>query len=106
MGELISFDRLSYYVSEELSATFAEILKISGKSYPALFRTISHFKLSSEEFSDPTRPVSIAMKNMQAIPAMKYPAAKAGRGHTNLLRGNSEASTRKGNTHYRRQAKA
>jgi hypothetical protein len=46
------------------------------------------------ELSDPSHPVSIAMKKMQDIPAMKYPAAEAGQGHVNFLRGNSEVLIR------------
>ena len=55
-----------------------------------------------KEFSDPTRPVSIAMTRMYDIPEVKYPAAMAGQDRANFLRGNSEALTRKGNRHYRR----
>jgi ParB family transcriptional regulator, chromosome partitioning protein len=48
MSELISHDRSSDYASEELSATFAEILKISGKSTKTLFNGLSLLKLPPE----------------------------------------------------------
>ena len=48
MTELISYDRSSDYASEELSATFAEILKISGKSTKTLFNGLSLLKLPDE----------------------------------------------------------
>jgi hypothetical protein len=38
--------------------------------------------------------VSIAMKKMQDIPEVKYPAAMAGQDRANFLRGNSEVLTR------------
>ncbi len=46
------------------------------------------------ELSDPSHPVSIAMKKMQDIPEEKYPGAMAGQGHANFLRANSVVLTR------------
>ena len=48
MSGFISYDRSSNYASEELSATFAEILKISGKSTKTLYNGLSLLKLSDE----------------------------------------------------------
>ncbi len=46
------------------------------------------------ELSSPSHSVSLAMKKMQNIPAMKYPAVMAGQDHANFLRGNFEVLTR------------
>jgi hypothetical protein len=48
MNELMSYNRRPDSVSEEIAATFAAILEISGKSIPTLFRTISLLKLPDE----------------------------------------------------------
>jgi ParB family chromosome partitioning protein len=48
MKELVNIMRTPDYVSEEISFTLNEIVKISAKSYPTLFRTISLLKLSPE----------------------------------------------------------
>jgi ParB-like chromosome segregation protein Spo0J len=45
MGELVNVMRTPEYASKDFSFTVNEIVKISGKSYPTLFRTISLLKL-------------------------------------------------------------
>jgi hypothetical protein len=77
MSELVNYDRSPDYVSEDFSDTVSEKFEISAKSIRTMFCTLSLLKLSSEEFSDPNHPVSIAMKKMQDIPEVKYPAAMA-----------------------------
>ncbi|MCX5806761.1 MAG: ParB/RepB/Spo0J family partition protein [Proteobacteria bacterium] len=48
MSELVNYNRSPEYVSEDFSATVAEISEISGKSIRTLHRTISLLKLSPE----------------------------------------------------------
>jgi hypothetical protein len=50
--------------------------------------------LAQTILTDPAHPASIAMKKMQDIPEVKYPAAMAGQDCANFLRGNSEVLTR------------
>jgi hypothetical protein len=57
------------------------------------FASLQTIEKVHRELSNPTHPVSIAMKKMEDIPAMKYPAAKAGQERANFLRANSEVLT-------------
>ena len=52
-------------------------------------RSLPPSKRSIANSLPPPYPVPIAMKKMQDIPEVKYPAAMAGQDRANFLRGNS-----------------
>ncbi len=76
MSKLVNYKRSSDYVSEDFSDTVSEKSEISGRSTMTMFRTISLLKLSSEELSDPTHPVSIAMVKMRDITGIRIVEGK------------------------------
>jgi hypothetical protein len=71
ISDSVSYDKRPEDLSEVVSDTLSETTEISGKSIQSLYIAISLFKLSSEELSDPTHPVSIAMKKMRDIPEIR-----------------------------------
>ncbi|MCX5809411.1 MAG: hypothetical protein NTX36_08565 [Proteobacteria bacterium] len=86
---------------DEIKAVGCEVLKHltnlpeidADAETPDRLQTIEKVYL---ELSNSAHPVSIAMKKMQIIPEVKYPAAMAGQDRANFLRGNSEVLTRGG----------
>jgi hypothetical protein len=67
ISELVRYDRRPEDLSKEIADTVSAISQFSGKSIKTLSRTILLLKLSSEELSDSTHPVNIAMVKMQDI---------------------------------------